>query len=181
MNFTMATHNARGIRRSRNQRRMRPILLALALAGFAAGQPGPKPNVLTISAAPSLVTFALKPSGIAPGSAPILITTTWEIQKGGTNVHVNACFTAAASALSGPGGNIPSSRVFGRIPPNPFIPFTGTTACGAGTSVHIFDFQVRSDKRDSRTDTLEMQIDTTGLNLSPGSYSGVLRIHTIAI
>jgi hypothetical protein len=142
----------------------------------------PRPDSLTILVSPGLVNFALKPSGISTGSFPIVLTTTWQIQRGGTNVRVYAYFSVPNAALSNAaGGAIPTSRVFGSVNAGPFQPFTGTSPLAAGGSLLILSQQVRNNKQFTRSDSLEIQIDTTGLGLTPGAYTGVMRIQALAI
>jgi hypothetical protein len=176
-------------------RASRPAILACArpgvfflLALLLAAVPGPEnlraqprpTDRLMITAAPALVTFHLKPSGIAPGDAPISINTVWEIQRGGTQVSVYAYFANPSGALVGrPNNRIPSSRVFGKVGGNPFRPFTGAGPFSGG-SLLIFSTQVRGNKRSSRTDSLALQIDTTGLALQPDVFGGVLRLQAQA-
>jgi hypothetical protein len=166
--------------------RMRYIAGALALA--TAGLPGmflpaqAPPDTLSITAAPGLVSFALKPTGVAKGSFPVVITTTWRIQRGGTSVRVYAYFSNPPAALANStGGNIPSSRVFGKVNTGSFLPFTGNSPLNSGGSLFIFDQQVKNNKQLTRNDSVDLQIDTTGLQLSPGAYSGAMRIQALAI
>jgi hypothetical protein len=76
--------------------------------------------------------------------------------------------------------SIPSSHVLGRLPGGTFTPFTGAGPFSPGGSLLIFSQQVRNNKRATRTDAVDLQIDTTGLNLQPGVYTGTLRIQAIA-
>lgn len=157
--------------------------IALSSAAAQAQEPlGPKNNYITVTASPGLVNFALKPSGISPGSAPVSITTTWQIENGAPQVTLYAYFSNPAAALSSvSGGQIPSSKVSGQVGAGPFSPFTGVGPFSAGSSLAIFKQKVKGDKKVTRTDTLDLQIDTAGLNLSPGTYTGVLRIQAQAL
>ncbi len=161
------------------------LLLAAMLRGPAGPGPAmaqPPPDSLKITVSPGLVNFALKPSGISQGSFPITVTTSWQIQRGGTEVRVYAYFAPPSVALANPlGGAIPSARVFGRVNSGAFQPFTGTSPLGPGGSLLIFGQQVRNNKQLTRSDSLDLQIDTTGLNLSPGAYSGSLRVQALAL
>jgi hypothetical protein len=163
-------------------RAVAPWVAGLACAALVTAQPPPRRNVLTVTTSPGLVNFALLPSGISKGSLPVVITTAWMIQRGGTDVRVYAYFNNPAMALTNAAGSaIPSSRVFGKVNARAFQPFTGNSPLSVGGSLLIFDQQVRGNRVFSRTDTLELQIDTTGLRLTPGTYTGVLRIQALAI
>lgn len=164
------------------QRARMAVVAVCFLAGWGVHAQGPRPSSLSISAAPGLVTFALPPNGVATGSSPVSITTTWQIQRGGTQVSVYAYFTNSAAALTnGMGSDIPSARVSGSINGGPLAPFTGTGPFSAGGSLTVFTQQVRNNKSVTRTDTVNLQIDTTGLGLRAGSYSGVIRIQSFAL
>lgn len=158
------------------------IGLALALLWPSALYPQkPGPDSISVSAAPGLVMFALPANGVANGSSPVSVTTTWQIQKGGTVVSVYAYFSNTVAALSdGAGSNIPSANVSGSVNGGPMTPFTGAGPYSGG-SLLVFSDQVRNNKRVTRTDNVGMQINTTGLGLRPGSYSGVLRIQSFAM
>jgi len=158
-------------------------VLVCALATPRAGPAqGPRRDSLSIAVSPGLVSFTLKPSGVSSGSAPVTVTTTWQIQRGGTTITLYAYFSSPAAALrSGPGNVIPSSRVFGKVGTRPFSPFTAVGPFSAGGSLMIYSERVRGNRQNTRTDTLDLQINTTGLTLSPGTYTGVLTILAQAI
>jgi predicted aspartyl protease len=60
---------------------------------------------LTLSVAPTTVTFTLLPTGTANGSAPVVVTTTWVMGTTRNSLITYAYFTSA-TALTGP-ANIP--------------------------------------------------------------------------
>jgi len=138
---------------------------------------------LTVAAAPGLVNFALAPNGVASGSSTITITTAWNLPPSAGNVTLYAFFNSAAAALaSGAGNNIPSSRVRGSVNGGPFTPFTGSSPLAVGSSMTVFKDSVANTQGNSnRDDLLNLQIDTTGLGLPPGTYTGLLRIQAQAI
>jgi hypothetical protein len=155
---------------------------AVLVATTAHAQPPFRRDILRVTTSPGLVNFLLAPSGISRGSFPITVTTSWQIRRGGADVRVYAYFSNPAAAVSNPrGGSISSSRVFGKVNTGGYRPFTGNSPLAPGGSLLIFSQQVRGNRRFSRSDSLELQIDTTGLRLSPGSYSGALRIQALAI
>jgi hypothetical protein len=150
----------------------------------------PKPatpvSSLSISVTPSNVSFQLVSKGVATGSTPVEITTSW----GGTlclltcTVNVYGYFTSANAALSGgsPIVNIPSSAVLGQVStgiPTSYTAFTQSNPFGgAGASLELVSqsFFIISGGS-SRTDPLQLEIDLTSQpQLPAGSYSGTLYI-----
>lgn len=144
---------------------------------------------LTVSAAPGLVNFALVRSGVANGSSAINITTSWSLPVRYTTVQEYAYFTSTVAALTdGAADNIPSAKVSGSPNGGAFAPFTGNSPFAAGSSLLIFSTDPAGgnnqnnggNNTQTRTDTLSLRIDTTGLNLPAGTYSGTLNIRAQA-
>jgi hypothetical protein len=135
-------------------------------------------TAITVTAAPGVVNFALLRSGISTGSAPISITTTWTLPFFIGTVKEYAYFTSAASALAdGAGDNIASANVSGSVNGGAFTAFTGASPFAAGSSLAIFNqFIFFFNINATRTDSLNLSINTTGLNLPAGAYTGVLHI-----
>lgn len=135
---------------------------------------------ITITAAPGLVNFPLLPSGVTTGSSPISITTSWVLPVLFGTVHEYAYFTTPASALTdGAGDNIPSANVSGSYDGGAFTAFTGNSPFAAGSSMNLFNqfiFILFGNTTATRTDSLNLRINTTGLNLPAGTYTGVLHI-----
>ena len=139
---------------------------------------------IRVTAAPGLLNFNLVRSGIANGSAPVSITTAWTLPILFGAVTEYAYFTSPASALSdGAGDNIPSASVSGSANGGGYTAFTGTSPFAAGSSMTIFNqfVLIFFNSTATRTDTLNLRIDTTGLNLPAGTYTGVLHIQAQAI
>jgi hypothetical protein len=136
---------------------------------------------IRVSASPGLVTFRLAPRGVAFGSAPVSLTTQWRLRRGNV-MTLYAYFTSPPAALSAGGAsNIPSSRVAGTDASGRLLPFTGSGPFSNGGSLTIFQVRIRGgNRRGQRTDAMSLQIDTTGLGLGPGTYSGTLVIHAEA-
>jgi hypothetical protein len=115
-----------------------------------------------------------------------VITTQWNVNPGQTNtVDLMAYFTTPAQALIGPSA-IPSSRVRGRMAtglPVAFTPLSQNAVGGIGTaggSLRLFSQNITgANKNSSRTDNLELQLDLTGVNLTPGTYTGTLNIRAV--
>jgi hypothetical protein len=138
---------------------------------------------LTVSATPGLVNFTLATSGVSTGSAVISVKTTWSLNTFISQVSCYAYFTAPASALTDVTGHkIPATNVSGSVNGGAFTAFTGTSPYAAASSVTLFNqFVLGFNILQSRTDTLNLQINTTGLGLVPGNYTGVLFIQAQAL
>lgn len=141
------------------------------------------PSSITISASPTSVTFTLTANGVSTGSSQISVTTAWALSSSSTSISLYAYCSSATAALSdGSGDNIPASSVLGSPNSGTFTAFTGNSPFGTGTSVTIFTQSVSSSNLNtSRTDTLDLEIDTTGLNLPVGTYTGVLTLQAQAL
>ena len=137
---------------------------------------------LTVTAAPGAVNFALAAAGVAPGSSQIGVTTTWVLNGGRTNVSLYAYFSSAVALTDGAGNNIPTSSVSGSVDGGGFSTFTGGAGPFGVNSVQMFSQAINNANRNSsRASTLDLQIDTTGLNLPASTYTGVLNIQARAI
>ena len=140
-------------------------------------------SAITITAAPGLVNFTLLRSGISTGSAPVSITTTWALPFLIGRVNEYAYFTSSVAALTdGAADNIPSANVAGSFNGGAFTAFTGASPFAAGSSMTLFSqFIFIFNINATRTDTLNLRIDTTGLNLPAATYTGVLHIQAQAL
>jgi hypothetical protein len=141
------------------------------------------PSALTVSATPGLVNFTLQNSGVSNGSSPITITTSWTLATIISRLSLYAYFTSPTSALAdGSGHNIPATNVSGSVNGGAFTAFTGNGPFAATSSIQVFNRLVLGFSiPQSRTDTLNLRINTTGLGLAPGSYAGLLVIQAQAI
>ncbi len=138
---------------------------------------------ITITAAPGLVNFNLVRNGAATGSAPVTIITSWRLPLIFGNIAEYAYFTSPAAALTdGASDNIPSASVSGSLNGGAFTAFTGASPLAAGSSITLFNqfFFILFTNPGTRTDTLNLRIDTTGLNLPAATYTGVLHIQAQA-
>jgi hypothetical protein len=120
--------------------------------------------------------------------APVVITTSWDVNPGQTNtVNLMAYFTASAQALVGPTTQIPASRVLGRMTTGLPVAFTAITqnAVGgvgtAGGSLRLFAQNITgANKKANRTDNLNLQLNLTGFpTLAPGVYTGTLNLKAV--
>ena len=136
---------------------------------------------LTVSAGPATVNFTLVPNGVANGSAPVSVTTTWALAATRTNVALYAYFSTGNALTDGAGNNIPSSNVGGSVNAGPSGVFTGATPFGAN-GMTVFSQAVGVGSYNSnRADTIDLTIDTTGLGLPSATYTGTLNIQAQAI
>lgn len=139
---------------------------------------------LSVLAAPGTVNFTLPASGVAVGSAPVLVTTAWVLSPTRTSVSVYAFFSSAAVALTdGAGDNIPSARVSGSINGGAFGTFTGASPFSGASAVTIVNALAinNANRNATRVDSVALEIDTTGANLPSGVYTGVLTIQAQAL
>lgn len=139
-------------------------------------------ETLTVSATPGTVNFALVPNGPVSGNSPVSITTQWALAATRTSVALWAYFTNTTALTNGT-YNIPNTSVSGNPNGGGLTPFsTANPFNGASTGVQIFNYAITSPAglNVTRTDSLALQIDTTGLGLPAGTYTGVLNIQAVA-
>lgn len=85
--------------------------------------------------------------------------------------------SSPTAALSdGAGDNIPSANVSGSPDGGSYAAFTGTSPYSTGTSITVFTATSALSLQGSRSDTLALKIDTTGLSLPAATYSGTLTL-----
>ncbi len=151
-------------------------MTALPLAAWTQGI-----TFVRVSAAPGIVMFRLAPAGVANGSTPVSLTTQWSLRRGNV-LTLYAYFANPAAALSSGAARIPSSSISGSDAAGTLRPFTGSGPFSAGGSLTIYRMPIRGiNRRGLRRDSMSLQINTTGLGLGPGTYSGTLVIHAEAL
>ena len=140
-------------------------------------------ETLTVLASPSVVNFTLVANSTASGSTPISITTTWALGQTRTSVSLYAYFSNPSSALTEPLGiDIPSANVRGSVNSGAFTSFTGVSPFSTGGSITVFTESIGvTNVAKTRTDTLALQVNTSGLTLASGIYTGVLVFQAQAI
>jgi hypothetical protein len=120
--------------------------------------------------------------------SPVVIQTAWNVNPGQTNtVNLVAYFSLPAQAMVGGSTQIPSSRLLGRMTTGLPTTYTAITQNGiggvgpAGGSLRLFAVNIGgSNKNDSRTDNLDLQLNLVGFPaLAAGSYTGVLNIRAV--
>ena len=177
------------------------ILAPLAAARPAAAQSGLASAVATVSltatktsgvsvsitsgAAQSLASVA--DGAVNTFATPVGITTTWDLHPSTGSLSLVAYFSTPAQALANGTSYIASSLVKGRVTtgtPTTFTAFTQNGLGAAGTtggSLRLFTLNINgANRRSSRTDNLELQLDLTGQPaLAAGTYSGTLNIRAV--
>jgi hypothetical protein len=140
-------------------------------------------ETLTVAASPATVNFALLPSGVAPGDNPVSITTQWALASTRTKLAVWAYFSSTTALNNGAGNNIPNTSVSGNPDGAGMATFSATDPFnGLATGVQVYSTAIAAANVNStHTDSLALQIDTTGLNLPAGTYTGVLNIEAQAL
>ena len=140
-------------------------------------------GTLTVTAAPSTVSFNLIPGQVATGNSPISVTTTWSGSTVGSNMSLYGYFASSSAALTGNVSSIavPSSVISGQMTtglPSSYTPFTQTNPVGgAAASLKLFTQVVAGSGAGSRTDALGLTIDLTSLPQLPAdTYTGTLII-----
>ena len=119
--------------------------------------------------------------------SPATVITQWDLNPGQSGaVVLVAYFSAPSQALSGPGGQIPASRVLGQVPtglPTTYTAITNNGVGGVGTaggSLRLFSQNITGqNKKSSRTDNLFLRLDLVGMALPAGSYTGTLNIRAV--
>ena len=142
---------------------------------------------LTVSTGSPTINFAFAAAGgVSNGSGPATIVTTWALTSARTNVSVYAYFVAPAAALTdGAGSNIASSRVQGSVNGGAFGAFTNNTAFGVAHGITVRSTAITAANANNSaapaSDTLDLRIDTTGLGLPAGTYTGQITVQARAI
>lgn len=138
---------------------------------------------LTLGVSPNNVTFTLVPSGTANGNSAVTITTSWVLAPTRASVNVYAYFTSTTALADTNGDIIPTSSFNGSVNGGTYSAFTGGTGPFGANSKTIYTRAPigAGNFNASHTDTLGLQISTSGLNLPAGTYTGILNIQAQAI
>ena len=145
---------------------------------------------LSVSASPSSMSFNLVPGGLAAGSTPIAITTSWVLTSSRAAVTLMGSFGSSTVALAStftPEVDIPTYAVYGLMSsglPTSFSPFTANTPLGvAASGLPLFTQLLTSGTRNfTRTDNLTLEINLLLLpQLPSGNYTGSLLLQAQAL
>src|ERR1043166_1581531 len=140
----------------------RKRFLATALISFALAvlAPAARAQTLTVAVNTHAVNFALtKGSATNPGSNAVVTTTTWAGVGNGRNLTVYCYFANAASALTGPGGNIPSSALWISVNGTAFRDITFTEPSGGANAGRHIVFDIAIGNSGNRTDSTVFNMD----------------------
>lgn len=141
----------------------------------------------------SNVSFTLTNGSINAGDTPVGVQTSWNLNPGAVGiVRVVGFFDVPSVALADGTLYIASSLVEGRVTAatgcsttvSSFTPFTQTVAGigTAGASLQLCSATITGANKNATANlTLELQINLIGVTLTPGNYSGTLRIQAIAL
>lgn len=145
---------------------------------------------LTVSPSAGSYNFGAVTPGNAtngPGTS-VAITTDYRLSNTRTNVRLCAYFASAASAMTGPADNIPSSAIEvrgGALLGATFTPINNTCAAGfgvAGASRTLANYAVGPGTRKmTQVENFEFNLNLTTLpNLNADNYSGTLNVQAQA-
>jgi len=167
--------------------KIRKVFGVMALTPIAVLMLAPvaKAQTLTVSLNTHAVNFALtKGSATNPGSNAVVSTTTWSGVGNGRNLTVYCYFANAATALTGPGGNIPSSALSISVNGTAFRTITFTEPTGGANAGRHIVFDIPIGNTGTRTDSTVFNMDlSTGTlpQLPPGTYTGTLSVRAQVI
>jgi len=143
----------------------------------------PLAESVTVAAGPGTVNFVLVPNGPAAGSAPVSVTASWALLKARTSVKLYAYFASGNALNDGVGDNIPNTSVKGSVNGGASNPFNTGTPYGGNFGMTVFTQAIAAANANSShgPDTIALTIDTTGLGLPAGTYTGTLIIEAQAL
>lgn len=137
---------------------------------------------LTLAVSPTSVTFALSPSGTSNGNSPVSITTTWVLGSSRTSLNVYAYFSSTTALSDSLGHNIPTTNFNGSVNGGGYASFTGSTGPFGANAVTVYSLSSLTGVfNSSHSDNLGLQINTTGLGLPAGTYTGTLNVQAQVI
>lgn len=129
---------------------------------------------------------------------PVQILTAWDFRPNTvSSLSLVAFFASPATAISGPRGAIPSSRVEAQISsstgpaapiPTTWSPFTGSGVGAngvAGGSLTLWTFAVTGNsaavRRNQQQNRMDLRLNLNSFNLPTGTYTGTLIIRAMAL
>lgn len=134
-------------------------------------------QTVTVSASPSSVDFTLARNGTTDGNSAISITTSWVVLITPLTITLYAYLSSTTAALTdSAGNNIPSANVSGSSDGGAYVAFTGNSPFSTGTSITVSTQTNLVSLNGSHNDTLSLSINTAGLNLPAGTYTGTLTL-----
>ena len=144
-------------------------------------------NSLTIAVANPAVIFGVVTPGVvnaAPVSQALSVLSSWNLGAGVT-VRLYAFFDGAANALTGSanGGLIPTSAITATVNSGSPQSFNATSPfTTAATAMQLFAQSVTTaNVVSSRSDTMALTLNLTGLNLQADTYIGTMHLQAQAL
>ena len=142
---------------------------------------------LTVTLLPGAVAFVLSNDDATnPGALPVVAVTTWVLGLTRTQVAVYAYFSSSSSALVHTlpfnTTDIPSSRVEVSVNGGAYLAFNQSVAFGAANAGRqLFTQSINALNRiGTRTDTLNLNVNMSGLSIPADIYTGWLRVRARA-
>jgi hypothetical protein len=134
---------------------------------------------LTVAASPSSIVFTPTDARHATASAPIAVTTSWNLAVGGGNVFTVAYFSSTTAALTDGTLNIPSSKVLASINSGTAAACTTananvTAAIGGGICPQIFG-GIGVTAQGTHSDTILLSL-SSGTDFPAATYAGNITI-----
>ena len=136
---------------------------------------------LTVASSAANLVVPIVPNGTGAPSPALTITSTWALAKTRTSIKLFAYFGTGTALSDGAGDNIPAANVLGSVNAGGYGPFTNV---GAFTNFSIQMFSLTGGTmtfNGSRNDTLNLEINTTGLGLPAAAYTGTLSLQAQAL
>lgn len=129
---------------------------------------------------------------------PVQILTSWDFRPNTvSSLSLVAFFASPATAIAGPNGAIPASRVEGMISastgpttplPTTWMPVTGSGVGPngvAGGTLTLWNFTVvnngAANRKNQQVNQLNLRLNLNGFTLPSGSYTGTLVIRAMAL
>lgn len=144
-------------------------------------------NSITITVANPAVAFGVVTPGVtnaAPVAQALSIVSAWNLGAG-VSIKLYAYFDSASVALTGTSAGflIPTSAVTGTVDGGSPQAFTSTSPFTTGaTAMQLFTVPITtSNLVSSRTDTLALTLNLSGLNPTADTYTGTMHLQAQAL
>ncbi|MCZ6514872.1 MAG: hypothetical protein O6850_03295 [Acidobacteria bacterium] len=137
---------------------------------------------LTVTLDAAAVNFTMtNGSSLNAGDATISVTTAWTLIPSVGSVDIYAYFDDSTAALTNGTDDIPAANVEGSVDGGALTAFMATSPFG-GVGVTVGSITITGvNKNSSQVNTLDLNINLTGLTLSAGTYTGTMHIQAQAL
>lgn len=142
-----------------------------------------KAPVLTVALSAGAVNFLSLTDGATsnPGDTTVTVTTTWSLSPSTGTMDLWAYFSNPAQALTDGTEDIPAANVEASVDAGPMTAFTTVGPFG-GSGLLVNSVGISGlNKQGSAVNTLDLNINMTGLALSPSTYGGTMHIQAQAL